>query len=288
MTSKPEMQGTGRTDAERVAESYYDSSDADAFYETVWGGEDIHIGLYEPGLSIQAASRRTVVAMAELLQTLGPDSRVLDLGAGYGGSARYLAREFGCHVTCLNLSEVQNERNRQLNRQQQLEHRVSVLHGSFESIPCEADSFDIVWSQDAFLHSDRRTQIISEIDRVMTHRGELVFTDPMQADDCPEGVLKPVYDRLDLQSLASIAFYRSQLAAHGFQEQKILNLVFQLRNHYDNVRAKLEADRAELSQNISAAYIDRMIAGLKHWVAAADAGYLAWGILYFTRNIDAS
>ena len=32
--------------ADSVAATYYDSQDADQFYEQVWGGEDIHIGLY--------------------------------------------------------------------------------------------------------------------------------------------------------------------------------------------------------------------------------------------------
>ena len=105
-----------RNAAESVAENYYDSSDADIFYERVWGGEDIHIGLYESGLSIFEASRKTVELMATTLITLDENSRVLDLGAGYGGAARYLAEKYGCQVTCLNLSETQNERNRLLNK----------------------------------------------------------------------------------------------------------------------------------------------------------------------------
>ena len=30
-----------------TARDYYNSSDADRFYATIWGGEDIHIGLYD-------------------------------------------------------------------------------------------------------------------------------------------------------------------------------------------------------------------------------------------------
>ncbi|MFT7091319.1 MAG: sarcosine/dimethylglycine N-methyltransferase, partial [Candidatus Azotimanducaceae bacterium] len=45
--------------AETTAENYYDSPDADNFYERVWGGEDIHIGLYdEKNITIPEASHK--------------------------------------------------------------------------------------------------------------------------------------------------------------------------------------------------------------------------------------
>ena len=97
--------------------TYYDSVDADEFYHTIWGGEDIHVGLYEfEGESIYKASKRTVSTMAEKLPGITGATRVLDLGAGYGGAARYLAGEFGCRVECLNLSETENQRNKEKNK----------------------------------------------------------------------------------------------------------------------------------------------------------------------------
>lgn len=270
--------------AETQAESYYDSTDADHFYETVWGGEDIHIGLYQDTSDIREASRKTVVEMGSQLQTLSRDSRVIDLGAGYGGSARYLAQLTGCHVTCLNISEVQNQRNRELNKEQGLEENVQVSHGSFESIPCESASFDIVWSQDSFLHSSRKEQVMDEISRVLAPGGELIFTDPMQADDCPEGVLQPVYDRLDLESMGSFAWYRKALAGRGFEEDHVTDLTPQLRNHYANVKQELEGRYDELVRTISTGYMVRMIKGLENWVEAADNGYLSWGILHFRKT----
>jgi len=276
--------------AEAQTESYYDSSDADRFYELVWGGEDIHIGLYSAigeyaeTDDIKEASRRTVENMAGQLQNLGPDSQVIDLGAGYGGSARYLSSHTGCSVSCLNISEVQNRRNRELNWQQGLDQKIEVLHGSFEDIPCADASKDIVWSQDSFLHSDNKDKVMEEIGRITAPGGELIFTDPMQADDCPEGVLQPVYDRLNLESMGSFAYYREKLASLGFAEEQCTDLTPQLRNHYNNVRLVLEGRYKELTNAISTEYMDRMIQGLENWVSAADSGYLAWGILHFRKG----
>ena len=273
-----------RSTAEAVAEEYYDSGDADRFYEKVWGGEDIHIGLYQPGDSIFDASRRTVAAMAQLPGKLGADSQVIDLGAGYGGAGRYLIQQYGCHVTSLNLSEVQNERNRLLNREQGLADRHTVQYGSYEDIQAADASMDLVWSQDAFLHSSRRERILDEITRVLKPGGELIFTDPMQADDCPPGVLQPVYDRLNLESLASFAWYRRELQQRGFEEVAVHDHTGQLRNHYASVKENLRDNYRGLAGDISITYMDRMLAGLDNWVNAADAGHLAWGILHFRKS----
>lgn len=274
-----------RSSAERTAEDYYDSGDADVFYARIWGGEDIHIGLYDAvGPPIVEASRRTVDRMAGLLEGLSAATRLVDLGAGFGGAARRLARRYGCHVTCLNLSEVQNARNRRSCAEQGLADRVSVLHGSFEAIPADPAAFDVAWSQDAFLHGSSRRRILEEVHRVLRPGGELIFTDPMQADACPPGVLQPVYDRLHLDSLGSFDFYRKAAAELGFEEIGCTQLTAQLRAHYDRVGRELRARYDELAAVASREYLDRMLAGLQSWVEAADAGYLAWGILHFRRS----
>ena len=144
-----------------VARKYYDSEDADNFYNLIWGGEDIHIGMYaDSDESISVASRRTVAHLAAKLDNLSATAQVLDLGSGFGGAARFLAANHECRVTALNLSEVENERHRQMNREAGLDDRIEVVDGSFEDIPCGDGTFDIVWSQDAILHSGHREQVL--------------------------------------------------------------------------------------------------------------------------------
>lgn len=275
--------GGDARDVREVTEDYYDSDDADTFYSVVWGGEDVHVGIYDATDDIRQASATTVERMAGMLGHLDADTKVLDIGAGYGGSARYLARTFGCNVRCLNISETQNDTNRVKNRQQGLADLVSVVHGAFEDLPETDASYDVVWCQDAILHSDQRGKVLAEVFRVLKPGGAFIFTDPMQADDCPPDVLQPVYDRLSLTSLGSFRYYREAALQAGFEVVDQIDLTAQLRTHYARVAEELRHNYDKLLEDISKDYMDRMLVGLDNWVKAADAGHLAWGIQHFRK-----
>lgn len=268
-----------------TAREYYNSEDADQFYYRVWGGEDIHVGLYETDVEpIFDASRRTVAHMADMLGGLDPEHKVLDLGAGYGGAARYLARTFKCPVVALNLSEVENQRDREINEGEQLDHLIEVVDGNFENLPFDDGQFDVVWSQDSFLHSGDRESALREAARVLKPGGVFIFTDPMQADDCPEGVLQPILDRLHLDTLGSPAFYREQCKALGLEEIGFEEHTPQLARHYGRVLRELRARAPELKGDISDGYIERMQKGLEHWVEGGQKGHLCWGIFRFRKG----
>jgi len=267
-----------------TARDYYNSDDADNFYFTIWGGEDIHVGLYQSDDEpIFDASRRTVERMSSKVAKLDESTTVLDLGAGYGGAARYLAATYGCKVVALNLSEVENERDRQMNREQGLDHLIEVVDGSFDKVAYPDASFDVIWSQDAILHSDNRTGVMEEASRLLKSGGEMVFTDPMQADDCPEGVLQPILDRIHLQSLGSPGFYRKTAVSLGMEDLGFEDHSAQLPRHYGRVLKETEKHDAELSKVVSRDYIERMKKGLQHWVDGGHNGYLAWGIFHFRK-----
>ncbi len=273
-------------DIRNVTESYYDSDDADTFYSTIWGGEDLHIGRYSDTRDIRTASDRSIDAMIDRLPELGAEARVLDLGAGYGGAMRRLVARTGCSAVCLNISETQNEYNQNKIRTAKLTDRISVRHGVFEDVPEPDHGFDVVWSQDAFLHSDQRSGVLSEAWRVLKPGGHLIFTDPMQSDTADAGALKPVYDRLQLNSLGSPGFYRDTAMALGFEVVEQEEATEDLRTHYDRVRQELLANYDKLRDSgCTAEYLDKMTLGLENWVKAADAGQLCWGIQLFRKPL---
>ena len=267
-----------------ITRSYYDSADADNFYFHIWGGEDIHIGVYDEGVTdIAQASRRTIEMMAARLPRLDRTSRVIDLGAGYGGAARYLARTVGCHVTALNLSAKENARCRAMSEIAGLADRITVVEGSYEEILLPDESIDVVWSQDAILHSGRKDKIFAEVSRVLRPGGDFVFTDPMESGTGSHEELQPVLERIRLTSMGSFERYARLANRVGLERVEFVDLTQHLVRHYARIRDELIRQRAALENNISSDFADRMLVGLDHWVGAGQRGSLAWGVLHFRK-----
>ncbi|KAL8788915.1 MAG: hypothetical protein Q9213_001438 [Squamulea squamosa] len=276
--------------------TYYDDPGTDRFYTLLWGGQDIHTGIYtSPTDTITFASQQTVVKAAETLQKSGlelsPQTRVLDLGAGYGGAARYLAKTYGCQVVSLNLSPVQNQRNEELNRAEGLEAKTKVVEGVFEVVPASVgDGFDVVWSLDSFLHSLDRWKIVDEIDRLLRKDQEtrVVFTDIMASNDAfekqPE-LMKAMMDRLHLSDLGTLDFYKKAFEQKGFSDLGYWDGIKHFKTHYRRLGDELKRRKEELMANegVDEAVVERHTGGMRRWVKAAEKGCVEWGILCFGR-----
>ena len=265
-----------------TARDYYDSDEAVGFYSQVWGGEDIHVGLYHNTDDIREASQQTVYRMAEKVAPLA-GKRVLDLGSGYGGAARVLVSEYQARVTCLNVARVENERNRKLTAEAGLSDAIEVIDASFDDIPLSDAQFDVAWSQDAILHAPDRRAVLDEVARVLKPGALFVFTDPMQADDLQDReAMQPIYDRIHLPDLASIGFYREELEQRGFETVQIDEMTDQLGTHYRRVREDMLARQDELG--LSDEFVERMSEGLGHWVNGAAEDRLSWAIMVFRKK----
>lgn len=269
-----------------TTKAYYDSSDADAFYLHIWGGEDIHIGIYEsPGEPIARASRRTVERMIEKIAGIPSNFRLLDIGAGYGGAARQLALKLTCEVICLNLSEKENARNQQLNLAAGLTNQIKVVQGNFENLPFPDQTFELIWCQDAILHSDRKATVFGEVARVLKPGGQFLLTDPMQSDNCPEGVLDPILKRIHLKEMGSVQLYTELARNNNLTVVELEEMPGQLVQHYSRVREELLANADSLQRVCSREYIQRMERGLLHWIEGGQNGYLNWGIIRFRKEM---
>ncbi|KAL8667901.1 MAG: hypothetical protein Q9202_000366 [Teloschistes flavicans] len=289
------MSSSQPSSATLSAQTYYNSLSTNAFYSLLWGGEDIHIGIHDPpSLTIAEAGQGTIKKMVSTVVASGVQitskSRVLDLGSGYGGSARYLAKAFGCKVICLNLSSVQNARNEELTRQAGLENLIEIVEGNFEEIPTKVSAggkFNLVWSEDSFLHSSNRLRIVDEISRclVSSTEGRVVFTDIMASPQAfaehPE-IMSAMLRRLETESMATRDFYDKAFAQRGFVSLGYWDGKKHLETHYRKVSELLQQRREEFKEKgVDEETIEKQVVGLKNWIRGVEAGCVDFGIFCF-------
>ena len=120
-------------------------------------------------------------AIAAAARALGltAESRVLDVGAGVGGPARYLAHTTGCRVTALELQKPLHEIGVDLTRRTGLADRVTHVCGDALTHDFADGSFDAVVSFLAIVHIPDRPRLFDRLARALRagrrllHRGSL-------------------------------------------------------------------------------------------------------------------
>ncbi|GGX17001.1 SAM-dependent methyltransferase [Streptomyces noursei] len=280
--------GTPHHHHDAATRGYYDTGDVDAFYDAVWGGEDIHIGIYtEDDEPIADASHRTVEHAADkAADLLGPHATVLDLGSGYGGSSRALAERFGCRVVALDLSEQHNRRHRATNARRGLDHLIEVTTGSLNDLPYEDERFDVVWSLEVLCHVEDREGALREAVRVLRPGGGLVFSDIMVAEETPAEAVRPAFSRLGVETPATPTFYLERLSELGLKDIEFEDRTPDIATHYARLDAEVHRRAAELRDVISPAYVDELLTNLPVWTDITRRSLLRWGVFHARRPAD--
>ena len=145
-----------------------------------------------------------------------PDHHVLDVGSGLGGSARYLAYHLGCDVTGLELTERRVRESKNLTALVALDHLVTFQQGDAQSMPFADGVFDVVLSQDSFLHVPDKAAAIRECHRVMKPGGRLAFTDVIRLQPLPADDMKKLGQTLVSTGFATSDEYHAWLDHCGF------------------------------------------------------------------------
>jgi SAM-dependent methyltransferase len=113
------------------------------------------------------------------LAALQPDTRVLDVGGGFGGPARTLAAEFGCRVTVIDLTETYVRAAEMLTERLGLAERVRHRVGNALALPFDDASFDVVWTQNSGMNIEDKAGLYAGFHRVLRPEGLLVMQEPM-------------------------------------------------------------------------------------------------------------
>lgn len=147
---------------------------------------------------------------------LGPASRVLEIGSGVGGPARYLAYATGCHVTALELQPELHAIAADLTQRCGLSERITHLCGDALSYPIPDRAFDAVVSWLAILHIPDRLHLFRRLARALRPGGKCYVEDLcMRAPFAPQD-LHALRNAVFGTTVTSIEAYTGDLRAAGF------------------------------------------------------------------------
>src|SRR5882762_10992076 len=94
--------------------------------------------------------------------------RVLDVGSGIGGPARYFAAEHGCRVTGMDLTEEFVRVAGSLTKRTKLDALVEFRQGSALELPFARDTFDRAYMIHVGMNIADKAGIFREVRRVLT------------------------------------------------------------------------------------------------------------------------
>ncbi|WP_162408857.1 SAM-dependent methyltransferase [Acuticoccus sediminis] len=106
---------------------------------------------------------------------IGAGDRVLDVGAGVGGSSRRFADRYGATVTSVELSETLAGTAERLNALVGLSPRMTVINASALSMPVETGAFDVVVMQHVAMQIAEKDRLFGELARALAPGGRLAL-----------------------------------------------------------------------------------------------------------------
>ncbi|MBS0290867.1 MAG: methyltransferase domain-containing protein [Proteobacteria bacterium] len=157
-------------------------------------------------------------ALAEAARSLalGAQSRVLEIGSGIGGPARYLAHTVGCHVCALELQPKVHDIARDLTHRCGLDERVTHLCGDALSYPLPPAEYDAVVSWLAVLHIPDRPRLLRQIAGSLRPGGAFFVEDFVAQRAFGEPEQRDLREIVYAVSVTRVEEYTADLHAAGF------------------------------------------------------------------------
>ena len=114
---------------------------------------------------------------------LTPDNRILDVGCGLGGPARFVASRYGCRVDGIDLTPEYVETGTTICKWVGLDDRISLHRGSALSMPFADGSFDGAYMLHVGMNIEDKAGLCAEVGRVLRPSALFGIYDVMKTGD---------------------------------------------------------------------------------------------------------
>jgi arsenite methyltransferase len=219
--------------AARVSDSASDTKSAvtccSAFYEQDWV-RNLAEDIFHPGG--KDLTRTTIGAMQ-----LPANARIADLGCGTGTSAILLAKEFGLHVSAVDISSLNIKRANE--RAEKAGVAIRFSQSDVNQLPYTDNELDAVLAECTFSLFKQQSAVLAEIRRVLKPGGKLAITDMATGGALPEDIATVLAPWTCLAAAVAQEAYTEMFVAAGFEIQAFADESAGLTNLVRNLKRKL-------------------------------------------------
>ncbi len=195
---------------EHAVAGHYDV--LDRYYREIWG-EHVHHGLWRTGRESPEDAARTLAREVAGHAGARPGMAIVDVGCGYGATARLLAAEHGARVTGVTLSAAQAAAA-------PAAPGVELLVRSWLDNGFPEAAFDAAIAVESLSHMEDRERAFAELGRVVRPGGHVVVVDWLAAERVRPAarrwLLDPIAVEGRLPRLSTASRYSALLEAAGF------------------------------------------------------------------------
>lgn len=229
-------------------------------------GEEIHVG----------GVRETDILAGKA--GLNRNTSVLDVCSALGGPSRHLARKYGCTVTGLDATVKMVDEAVKRTGREGLSDLVSFRIGNALDMPFHADTFDVVWGQDAWCYITDKERLVREASRVLRSGGMIAFTDWTQTGNMNDKEWEDLNTFMAFPYMETLDGYKQLLLEDGFiiVENEDLSSDFAYHCHFYQNKLRKELKDIVISGFGKELY-KAADEGLDKWVRAADDGKVGRG-----------
>lgn len=164
----------------------------------------------------RAASEYVLAKLA-----LAPEHHVLDIGCGIGGTARFMAKSYGCRVTGIDLTPEFIETARSLSERTGLADRVAFEVASALDLPFDDAAFDAAITFHVAMNIRDRPKLYAEAARVLKPGTQFCIYDVMRGKTGALRFPTPWAETAETSHLTSPEEMQDLLAEAGFTVDEV-------------------------------------------------------------------
>lgn len=177
---------------------------------------------------------------------LAPGARVLDVGSGIGGPARYTAAKTGAHVTALELQPDLNEVARDLTARCGLSSRVEHVCGDILDGGM-AKNYDAIISFLCFLHIPDKAKLFAACRAALKQGAPMYIEDYGKPRDLFSDEIEALSEKVQCPGVPRPEEYEAHLVASGFADVQVNDVT---SDWTDFTTTRLAMFRAARARNI--------------------------------------